>query len=370
MRPHRRRTLLTVLVVGASICLAAPAAAATTGPTPKVINGSLGSPLAAASVALETTTGYCTAGLWKPRILVTAAHCINGDGAGAPGFTAAELTIFAPGSDKSTGPSAVKVSQIIYNPNWTKTRDDIAFLVLDAPLATPIITRMATADEVAALAAEGSTISYVGYGLTGPRADESSVTSTVPYAVSQPMSTRTDSPGVFELAGDGVHGTCAGDSGGPFMVAVGSDLLYLGPLSGGSGPPCEDPSEESSDEAAIASVHTELIAAALAAAGEAADPTACAQGPDLKRECVGGRTWTYSFCWSARKATLQRETAGVWKQVARTTGRKLRACGRKTPYEINFTIAGEPGAVRYRVVLPKQAGLARGATDDFTLTVT
>jgi hypothetical protein len=346
------------------------------GLIPRVINGAGSPPYAAASVAIETTGDYCTAGLWKPRILITAAHCVTDAGSPVTVTAPSDFIVFPPGADRKAGPSPITVTEVIVDPRWRKDGDDIAFLVLSAPLAAPIITRMATQDEVIALTKAGATISYVGYGLTGPSGDENSVVSDVPLGVSERLDADGDSGGVesFETVGDGTSGTCQGDSGGPWMIQIGAELLYIGPLSGGAGPPCDDPADFAWEYGAVASRHSALISRALAAAGEPADPASavirtCTKVSGWKTaECVSGTSWAYDRCWEAPKASLEKFIDGAWRPVARMTAKRSRDCPRRYPYNVVFRGDEATGTARFRVVLPKQKGLRGGGGEQFTVT--
>ena len=345
--------------------------------TPRVINGLDSPPYAAASVALETSDSYCTAGLWKPRILITAAHCVTDEENKGAVTAASEIFVYPPGGDRNAGPSPVTVTEVIVDPGWSDNKDDIAFLVLSAPLGTPIITRMATQDEVISLTKAGATINYIGYGLTGPSADENSTVSDVPLGVSQRLDPDSDSGGIgtFETIGDGRTGTCQGDSGGPWVIQVGPELLYLGPLSGGSGPPCDDPEDFAWEYAAVASRQVSLINRALAAGGEAAAVQSPASLRTCMRvagwqtaECVRGTSWSYDRCWEAPKASLQKFVKGAWQRVSGTTAKRNGECPKRYPYNVVFRGDEATGTVRFRVVLPKQTGLRGGGGEQFVVT--
>jgi|GEM_PF-1599455 len=345
---------------------------------PSVIGGAPGSPLSSAAVAIEMDDGECTASLWRSRILITAAHCVSDTETGAPTTTAAEMTVYPPGADKSAGPSKVRVTQILFDPGWTaespdgeESERDIAFLILDAPLGSPTWSRMATPAEVVALTRAGGEIEYVGYGLTGPRDDPASQSSPVPLSLkSQLAPGYAGGVGQFTVNGDRVRGTCAGDSGGPFLAYIGGTLVYLGPLSGGLGFPCESEDETPTDSGSVASGMSELAQQALAAAGEGAEatPTTCLFGPEVERECVPGTVWNYDYCWSGKRAVLQVKGPAGWKTVTRVTGTKTSDCPKSSPYEISFQQVATIPQAAYRVVLPKQPGLRRGAIDPFTVT--
>jgi len=361
LRMTRPLGTISAALLGFTLFAAAPANGET---QPRVIGGNPGHPLSGASVAIETSKAYCTGALWKERIVITAAHCINGEGKGAPGEAPGDIAVFAPGANRQSGPAKAKVISILYNPNWSETKDDIAFLVLDSPLATPIITRMATAEEVQTLANSRSTVTYIGYGNTASRDREA--ISDVALSVEEPLRPSRSGNQVFETQGDGVKGTCAGDSGGPWLAQVNGEILYLGPLSGGLGLPCDtaESPENTGEEGPVASTQTAFIDQALAAAGASADqfPSACIEGADLERECFKTRTWVYDYCWSGKKATLAQQVNGTWQQVAKATGKKSGKCSKKYPYSIVFKRTDAPGTYAYKVTVGKTA-------DEFTATV-
>lgn len=374
------RTLALALALATVMAVSSTPAQAAGLPAvwPGVIGGTPGSPLASAAVALELGDSECTGSLWRPRIVITAAHCVSDSDGIEPAVQPGDVRVYAPGADTRNGPTGVRVTQILFDPAWTSESDDdepserdIAFLILNAPLGTPTWTRMATPAEVIEVARAGTPVEYVGYGLTGPRDDPNAVTSPVPLSLTTRLVTRYEGGmGEFVTAGDGVHGTCAGDSGGPFLAVVGGQLVYLGPLSGGLGHPCEAENDDPMDEAAVAAGMGDLAQQALAAAGEGPDslPTTCIEGADVDRTCVSGVVWTYDFCWSGKRASLQMKTAGGWKTVGRVTGKRTSDCDSDAPYEIVFSQTATQPKSSYRIVLPRQPGLRRGGVDPFTVT--
>ena len=342
--------------------------------TPRVINGTGSPAFAAAAVAIETPDGYCTAGLWKPRVLITAAHCVREEGKKGSVIAPSDLSVFTPGAARQAGPAAVSVTEIIVDPQWSGTKNDIAFLVLNAPLGTPIITRLATPVEVLSLTKAGATVHHVGYGLTGPADDPNSSLSDVPFGVSEVLDIDSESGGVgkFEIVGDGLRGPCRGDSGGPWLAQVGAELLYLGPLSGGAGPPCDDPKETAWEEGAIASAHASFISRALTATGEAVaiapeSIITCTKIRGAAIDCVTGTSWLYDRCWSGRKAYLEKMVGDVWERVTSTSAKRSSECQRRYPYNVVFRGDESAGSARFRVVLPKQTGLRRSTTEQFTV---
>jgi hypothetical protein len=374
----KRLLVLAACAATAAVVLASPAGAAQPAVQPQVIGGTPGSPLASAAVAIDLSDGSCTASLWRSRILITAAHCVSDPKTGAATVPAGNITVYPPGADASGPPANVRVTQILFDPGWTadspdgeSEERDIAFLILDAPLGAPTWSRMATPAEVVQLARSGAEVEYVGYGLTGPRNDPASQGSPIPLSLKSRLApSYAGGTGQITIKGDGVRGTCAGDSGGPFLAYIGGTLVYLGPLSGGLGFPCESEQDEPSDTAAVAAGLPDLAQQALAAAGEGAEPTptTCIEGADVERECVPGTVWNYSYCWSGKRAVLQVRVANKWKTVRKVTGRRTGDCESSTPFEFTFGATADQASASYRLVFPRQPGLRRGAVDPFTIT--
>ncbi len=368
-------TLVCVLTFVCVLALAPPVESA--GITPRVINGTVEPVYGRAAVAIETPDSYCTAGLWKPRVLVTAAHCVIEEGKKDSVIAPSDLTVFKPGATRKAGPAPVSVTEIIVDPRRSGIKNDIAFLVLSAPLGTAIITRLATPAEVVSLTKAGATVHFIGYGLTGSSSDPNSDVSDLPLGVAEVLDVNSKSGGIgsFETVGNGQRGTCIGDSGGPWLTQVGAEVLYLGPLVGGSGPPCDDPQNTAWSAGAIASAHAKFIARALLASGETAEraPTSaitCTEIRGSESDCVNGTSWVYDRCWSGRKASLEKWVGGAWKRVQRTTAQRSGECGKRDPYNVVFRGVESAGTARFRVVLPRQTGLRRNATEHFTVSYT
>lgn len=380
------RMSITVAIGATSLVLAGSTGAvnaATDQTTPRVINGVPYPPLSGAAVALETNEGfYCSGSLWKSRIVATAAHCLeHADGVM---ITAEQITLWPPGADSTDPPSNVRVTSIIMDGNWLNYAEDdeeaisrdLAFLVLDQPLGTPVWTRMATPAEVAALTWNGAKTEFVGYGSTTPMVDPNSTTSALPGGVNSRLLWGYNSGlGVFDVDANGVTGTCGGDSGGPWMSRVGNEILYLGPLSGGQGLPCDKPrpADETFDWGPVASANTDLVNVALATAGEAptSTPRTCIKGDDIKRQCWDGRAWEYDYCWDAKKAELWQWVKGdKWKRVDRYTGyRDAENCRKEAPYRVIFRGIETKKNTWYEVYLPPQSGSDNEAFDPFKVTV-
>ena len=381
---ERRRSLACALVSGITLALLATAPVGATEPDvqPRVINGDLNPPLSGAAVALETSFGACSASLWKPRIVATAAHCLEDNDGNIVGTE--DITLWAPGADASGPAAGVTVTDVIVDDTWftyaeddeEATARDLAFLVLNQPLGVPAWSRMATPMEVAALTWNAAPAEFVGYGQTSPTVDPNATLDALPGGLVSRLTWGYNSGlGTFRVPGDGERGTCKGDSGGPWMTRVGGEILYLGPLSYGQGLPCDKPQtlNETYEEGPVASANTDLVDVALATAGESptALPRTCIKGDDIKRQCWDGRAWEYEYCWSAPKAQLWKWQKGdKWKRVDSIRGVKdVDYCGKQNPYVITFRGIETKKNTWYEVYLPQQKGAAEEAFDPFKVTV-
>jgi len=383
MKRFRAFAFVSLASLAAGLGLVAPAQGVEGSSAPTVINGVPYPPLSGAAVALETDEGFfCSGSLWRSRIVATAAHCL--EDADGNMITAAQITLWSPGAESTSAPTDVRVTDIIMDEGWfayaedayEATARDLAFLILDKPLGTPVWSRMATQSEVAALTWNGAKVEFVGYGATSPSVDPNASLSVTPGGIDSRLTWGyNEGLGVFEVPGNEVSGTCGGDSGGPWMSRVGQEILYLGPLSGGQGLPCDkpEPRGETYDYGPVASANTDLVNVALATAGESAMPVprTCIKGDDIKRTCWEGRAWEYEYCWDVPKAELWKWQRGdKWKRVDRLTGTKdVEYCGKKSPYLITFRGIETKKNTWYEVYLPKQKGSADEAFDPFKVTV-
>jgi secreted trypsin-like serine protease len=223
--------LLVVLLVPAGAIAASPAAHAS------IIGGDVASIDAFPSLAyIAAQTGKnegfaCTGTVIAPRVVLTAAHCVEDLDAG--GFTPAGDYAVATGRatprQDATG-NVLHVSETHVFPGFDpgNTHGDAALLVLSSPTPAPPIPLATAADGT--LYAGGAGVLLAGWGLTKSNAKSAPetlrTTSTVvlngaackrqtrtfnpPYASALEMCT-TDPP-------DHQNGGCFGDSGGPAIA--------------------------------------------------------------------------------------------------------------------------------------------------------
>ena len=183
----------------------------------------------------------CSAAMWKPRVLVTAAHCVTKEGSADP---ALEVRVFPPGVEalvySNIGPqgaSTVPVTAILRPSGYVNASElvqpnDIAFVVLGADLAPPGFSRLATTAELNQWASVAKPVTHVGYGLTGP-GQRSTTPHTTTLSLTQFMSGRYGQQ--FSTAQTSQVTICPGDSGSPAFVDQATGDLLLGIMAGGSG---------------------------------------------------------------------------------------------------------------------------------------
>jgi len=323
---RRLTALIATGTLGVAFLTGPPAASTTLTSAPTVIGGQPDHPWSGAAVYFETSFGAdsssCTGALWKPQVIVTAAHCVMEE-AGDPIVSPSAITVWPAGANVETvAPADVQVTFISaeWIPGDGEGTIDIAFMTLDKPLGATPITRLAKPQEVSTLAKEAALITYVGYGLTVPIDDPRQTSSPVPLSLSEPLTDMYDEDKTFTVLGDGVRSTCAGDSGGPYLHEVAGELLLIGPLSGGSGPPCESDGAEAASEGTVAADFASMANEALSKAGLEPDQpsisTLVLSEPNTKRgtKVIAAQIDSSGQVRAAVKTRLERNSP-VWVGV-------------------------------------------------------
>ena len=232
----------------------------------------------------ERRLGACSGALWKPRIVVTAAHCVVTAGS-TQVVAPSQVLVFRPGINRNNArPSAIG-THIVSPEGYRNSQDgfvnpnDIAFIVLDVELATPAISRLASEAEVSAMIASGTPMPFYGYGLTSFQGE----ISPIPFALNQrPLAYAGSNRYLFGTTAKN-RGACQGDSGGPVVGTFQNELLLIGPIAGGSGAPCFPSVPDRFVISSVASAYGDLANQALTLAGYEADVAVSKARPILKR---------------------------------------------------------------------------------------
>ena len=273
------QAMALVSVLGIGIPASGPAMAQVE-PKPRVMGGTpaIGDRVAVAIIMREGERWpkVCTAVLWKPRVLLTAAHCVTkaGTSADVDGVKA-----YPPGieiqaySNIQPNASPIAVTGIFrpdgyVNASTQVSANDVAAIVLASDLAPTAVTRLATTVEVERMAQQAAPATMIGYGQAGP-----GVQNSIPNAVSLPVTRlwRGAPLGdVFLAHTANGQDACPGDSGAPVLAVGSAGTLLLGNQAGASGPCFGRP--EGATVNFLAMGYLPMLNSALAQAGYALIP--------------------------------------------------------------------------------------------------
>lgn len=233
------------LLAGALICstaLVTPAQAvqrAGMGGVPTPADGTV-APLLIRSGA---NWSLCSAAVWRPRLLLTAGHCVVKAGSSAP---VDEIRVLAPNSvlalDAAT-PGVVPVARTWVRPGFANgigatPTDDIAVLELAGDLPSGAFTRLATQAEISRWAQGQQAIDQTGYGLLSPTQDSTVATTVTLPAIRYQSASRLGT--TLSTQASATTSSCPGDSGGPATRNEPIGRLLIGPVTGGVSP-CINP---------------------------------------------------------------------------------------------------------------------------------
>ena len=233
----------------------------------------------------------CTGGLWKPKIVVTAAHCVVAEGTSNVA-NASEVHVYAQGANVTGARPVASATAIILTGGYSNSStgfveaNDLAFLILDKEIGTPLISRLASESEAAAATVLGKKMNFFGYGQTAKESDVSMIPLTLSQTPFQFLGGKT------YLYGKSASGTgaCFGDSGGPVILQTETENLLIGPVAGGSGAPCYPEIKERAVLGLVASNFTDLVKTALTTAGYSADEAFTTPRPSLKKGTFSAKT--------------------------------------------------------------------------------
>ena len=206
----------------------------------------LGTPYATALVSVrDRTYGICSAAVWKPTVLMTAAHCVVDESTGSY-IDPSAFSVVTPGtgvalsgsSVQTASPARVVQSFVVDGFQLRGTSvpaNDIAFVVLDRPLSDTTFTRLATTVELARWFSNVTPVSAIGYGFPSPDLQIADVPREAALPIIRVLDSFRDSSGLAILSAksNGID-ACSGDSGGPRFVSDQAGILLLANIAGGS----------------------------------------------------------------------------------------------------------------------------------------
>ena len=206
----------------------------------------------------EKPSSHCTGAYLRPRVVVTAAHCVIKQGARAPELVKPieDWYVSQPGVDwltPETRSSRVKVLKIWTDPDyfnrWEPEKglretqvNDVAFLFLERELNGPTVSRAANRDEIESFRFGQGRAFHLGYGCIGTSWEQRRSNDGKPYLAQGIVGTDIQSIAhirdrwLFARYSEGNAEVCSGDSGSPLLMRKGSEILYLGTIfAGGNG---------------------------------------------------------------------------------------------------------------------------------------
>jgi hypothetical protein len=242
----------------------------------------LGEPYTAQIIVMGSTSyEMCSAAVWKPRVLLTAAHCLT-DAGGSTAAAGSRIFVMPPGVNSplvyATGPvgaARVRVIGTYLGQQYLEASklvvgNDIAAVVLDSDLSASAFTRLADRTELHAWVKSSRETTIVGYGITSLSDTSPSIPRTGTFILTEIQVDRRNTSGWVTWSNpvNGVD-TCPGDSGAPQFVSTGTSTLLIGDIAGGN---CTGQQRTAEGFAAI--TYLDVLNPALIAAGYPAIPSA------------------------------------------------------------------------------------------------
>ena len=229
-------------------------------PANSIVNGSpaVGSDYVVTMlIGKDRPYSFCTGAYLRPRVVVTAAHCVIKDGGRAPElrFPLDDWYVSQPGIDWSTPEaksSMVKVLKIWTDPDffnrWEPDKgfretqvNDVAFLFLEKELTGPVLTRAASRDEIESYRLGQGRAFHLGDGCIGGANGQVVNNSGKPYLAEDIYGTNYQPAHIpirdriLSVKYPNGKSVCPGDSGSPLMMKKGSEVIYVGTIFAGGG---------------------------------------------------------------------------------------------------------------------------------------
>ena len=298
----------------------------------------------------------CTGGLWKPKIVITAAHCVVEEGTSNVS-PASNVNVYSQGANLSTSRPVAKATAIILTSGYLNSKtgfveaNDIAFLVLDKEIGTPLVTRLASESEVAAATLNGKKLNFFGYGQTAKESDVSLIPLTLSQTPFQFLGAKTY---VYARTAKGA-GACFGDSGGPVILSTETENLLVGPVAGGSGTPCYPEIKTRAVLSLVASNFSALAKSALETAGYSPDEA-------ITKERLSFKKGTYSARSTVKKLGLKVASSTSVKFVG-VRAKPKGACAATA----SRVVVNSKGTCTLTITMKKSGKTARTAKTTFNV---
>ncbi|MDQ1653908.1 MAG: hypothetical protein QOI35_3108 [Cryptosporangiaceae bacterium] len=228
-----------LLAAAAVAAIAAPAASMAmaseqpvSGPHPTIVGGVNATETYSFMAALNSSDGWgCGASLIRPSWILTARHCVTGDGDAQS--TPQSLSFRIGTLHRDSGGTTAKASRVVRHDSSA----DVALVQLTAPVSqTPI--------NIASSAPVGTPTRIIGWGCRSDACNEQTddMLQQLDTSILAPT-TCNGGPNYLCINNPrGNSGACYGDSGGPAIVKSGASWVQVGDTSGGTGKCGENPS--------------------------------------------------------------------------------------------------------------------------------